>query len=109
VSTEYVRVQVTATKNGLVYNPTSDTVMFCFTAVGQTPSVVAPASWSAGSIWVPGSWETVGTTYVALGLVGPNVVPPAGTVLSVGTYSIWVSVQDNPELPSRPVGTLQIF
>lgn len=100
ISTEYVRVQVTATKNGVVFDPTGDNVYFQFTAVGAEPSSAAPS----GS-WVSGSWETVGSSFVALGLVGSN----GGASLSTGFYSIWVQVGDSPEQPARNVGTLQIY
>lgn len=101
ISTEYVRVQVTAVVAGLSYNPTGDSVYFQYTAVGAEPSAPAP-----GGSWSAGSWETVGTSYVALGLVGPT---GGGTSLAVGTYAIWVQVSDNPEQPARNVGSLQIY
>lgn len=100
ISTEYVRVQVTATKNGQTYNPTGDTVYFQYTTVNSEPSAAAP-----GASWTAGAWETVGSTYIALGLVGSN----GGVSLSVGTYAIWVQVGDSPEQPARNAGSLQVY
>lgn len=100
ISTEYVRVQVTATKNGTIFDPTGDTVYFQFTATNAEPAASAP-----GAPWASGAWETAGNSFVALGLVGPN----GGTSLTVGTYAIWVQVGDSPEQPARNVGTVQIF
>lgn len=101
ISTEYVRVQVTATQSGLPHNPTGDNVYFQYTAVNTEPASPAP-----GTGWSLGTWETIGASYVALGLVGPGA---GGTVLPTGTYAIWVQVTDNPEQPARNVGTLQIY
>lgn len=100
ISTEYVRVQVTATKSGVLYNPTGDSVYFQFTAPNSEPASAAP-----GGSWAAGTWETIGDSYVALGLVGSN----GGTSLSTGTYAIWVQVSDSPERPARNVGTLQVY
>lgn len=98
-STEYVPVQVTATKAGVSYNPTGDTVYFNFTATNAEPTAPAP---SAG--WTAGTWETAGTAYIALGLVGPG-----GTVLANGTYTVWVQLSDNPEQPVRNAGTVTVY
>jgi hypothetical protein len=103
VSTEFVRVQVSASKNGLTYNPTSDNVYFAYTALNVEPTGIS--SPPSGSVWTQGQWETVGSTYIACGLVGPI----GGTVLAVGTYSIWVFISDNPETPVRNAGTLQVY
>lgn len=101
-STEYVPVQVTATKAGQVYNPTGDSVYFNYV----TPATSEPTTSAPGTGWYPGVWTTAGTQYIAQGLVGPN---NGGASLAVGTYSIWVQVTDNPEIPIRKAGTLTVY
>jgi hypothetical protein len=100
LSTQYVLIPVTATKAGVAYNPTSDTVTMAFmptpTQVPQTSDFVA-GSWStnASSVLFP---------YSAKCLVGP-----AGTItLGIGTYVIYLKVSDSPEIPVLIVGQLQI-
>lgn len=93
LSTEYVRVQVTASSAGAVVNPTSDTIQFAFPATTVQPSV-----------WYSGSWETISGVYYARCLVGPT----GGVVtLTVGnSYDVWVKITDSPEVPVRKVTTL---
>lgn len=102
-SLKYVRVSVSALVNGNPsYNPTSDVVQMGFTpssAMGSTP----PTTWYAAS------WETVvqgtQTVYVAKCLAGPG-----GTYTpTAGRYIVWVKVQDNPEIPQDPAGTIEFY
>lgn len=96
-SLEYVRCAVKSTLNGAPYNPTNDAVQFSFTT---GPS--APGTWNTGS------WETdsvAGTQYIARCLVGPS-----GTItLTPGTYTIWVKITDNPEVPVKQPGQLKVY
>lgn len=84
--------------NNVIFNPTSDVVQFAFTeGYGVTPSV-----------WVTGSWDSTvvqGSWYNAKCLVGPGA---GGTALAAGTYTVWLKVTDNPEIPVRQTGTLII-
>jgi len=93
----YVKVQVTATKAGATYNPTSDTVQIAF--IGDS---LEPASGD----WKSALWETIGSLYYAKILVGPG-----GTVtLAPGTYDPWVKITDNPEIPvMKSPGTLIVY
>lgn len=97
LSTEPIRVSVSATVAGVPINPTSDTVQFAFTSGGSP---------SSGD-WRGGSWETLtsagSVVYLAVCQVGPG-----GAVLTVGTWYVWVKVVDNPDIPVRQVGLLQI-
>jgi hypothetical protein len=43
--------------------------------------------------------------YIAQCLVGPD----GGVTLATGTYTIWVKVTDNPQVPVEPVDLLQII
>lgn len=100
LSTEYVLVPVTATKGGVSYNPTGDTVVFAF----MPQATQEPGN----SDWVSGSWQTDPSSllypYLAQCLVGP-----AGTItLGLGSYYIYVKITDNPEIPVRVAGQLQI-
>lgn len=100
LSTEYVLIPLQVTKAGVPYNPTGDTLQFAFmpTAV-QVPQV---------SDWVNGVWETVTTNFIypynAKCLVGPS----GSTVLTLGTYVIYLKITDNPEIPVLVGGQLEI-
>lgn len=103
LSLEYVKARVQATVGGNAsYNPTGDVVQFAFVARQAEPVT---------SDWVTGAWETEnvvtpnGTTqiYRALGLVGPG-----GKVLARGLYDVYVKIVDNPEVPVRFVGILEV-
>jgi hypothetical protein len=95
LSREYVKVPVAATDSGTTVNPTTDVVQMAFPVAG-----VAPVS----ADWKTASWETVSGLYFARCTVGPG-----GTVvLVVGLYDVWVKITDNPEIPVRLAGQLQI-
>lgn len=97
LSTELVEYRVAATINGAAYNPTADVVQFAFPGYGTDP---------ASTDWHPGTWQTdPGSTYWAQCLVGPA---NGGVVLAVGSYGIWLKIVDNPEVPVKQVGILQI-
>jgi hypothetical protein len=92
-SNEYVIVPVQITIGGSPYNPTADTVQMAFVSGSAQPSSFSTASWTT----------TVQGTYYAKCLVGS-----AGTVLAPGLYTVWVKIQDSPEVPIRQAGTLQV-
>lgn len=99
LSTEYIQVEVTATVNGSSpYNPTGDQVQMAFIASGNPES----------GDWHTGAWQTLsssaGPVYLAQCLVGPS----GGVALLAGTYGVWLKVTDNPEIPVRQVGILQV-
>lgn len=98
-SLQYVIVPVNATKAGVTFNPTGDTVQFAFlTTISATPQT---------SDWVSGSWITLPNLsypYAAQCLVGPG-----GTkTLGAGLYVIWVKIIDSPEIPVLIAGQLKI-
>jgi hypothetical protein len=97
LSTVYVQIPVRAYIDGQVYNPTGDVVSLAFTTGWTNPS---SGDWHTGS-WSLGEY---GETYLAQLLVGPS----GGLSLAVGTYSIWLRVQDNPEVPIMQPGMLTI-
>jgi hypothetical protein len=98
LSTEPIQVSVSATVNGSAINLTSDTVQFAFTS-GVSPG---PTDWHNGT------WEALSyagsTVYIAECQIGPGSAVP----LAVGTWTVWVKVIDNPDVPVRQVGLLQI-
>jgi hypothetical protein len=95
LSTRNVRVQVSDVVDGVaLVDPTGDEVSFAFMAPGVNPS---PTD------LVTGSWQTIGTNFYALCLVGPG-----GHVLTTGTYLIWIKVGDSPEIPVEIVGVLRV-
>jgi hypothetical protein len=94
-SLQYVKVPVSATVNGVAYDPTSDTVQIAFTPVARDPD---------SADWLTASWETDGSSYFARVLVGPG-----GSVqLAAGTFAVWVKVVDDPEVPVLQAGTITI-
>lgn len=95
-STEDVLVPVTATILGAAYDPTVDPV-----AVAFLPNRVTPAS----DDWHTATWQTFGGAHYAVCLVGPA---NGGVVLAVGTWTVWVKVSDNPEVPVMQAGYLNI-
>ena len=100
LSLKYYIVPVAATKAGVPYNPTGDTVQFAF--MPQATQV------PGNSDWVSGSWDTVSGSvlypYNAKCLVGPG-----GTItLGIGTYVVYQKTTDSPEIPYDIVGYLQI-
>ena len=100
LATQYVFIPVTVTKSGVPYNPTGDVVQFAFM---PTPTQVPQVS-----DWVSGSWDT-DTTSVLYPYSAKCLVGPAGTItLGIGTYIIYVKIQDNPEIPVLIGGQLAI-
>jgi hypothetical protein len=99
LSTEPYQVAVDGRINGVPVNVTGDVVQMAF-----MPSGVKPSSAS----WQNCTWETITgageTIYVADCQIGPN----GGLVLASGTYTVWAKVIDNPDIPVREVGLLQI-
>lgn len=97
LSLEYIRVPVSVKESGAPIDPTSDSVALAFPVEGEQPS-----------LWNPGTWETdattIPTTYLARVLVGPN----GDIELTSGLYDVWVRITDNPEVPARKAGNLQI-
>jgi hypothetical protein len=94
-STENVHVPVTTTVNGAPSDPTVDTVQMAFMVTGDP----------ADSDWHPATWETVGNTHNAICLIGPAA---GGIPLAPGTYTVYIKVTDNPEIPVKQAGYLTI-
>lgn len=94
LSTAYIQIPVSVSAAGAPFDPTLDTVSWAFTTPTGSPTV-----------WYTGSWDTdPAGTPLAQVLVGPS-----GTVtLARGTYTAWVKITDNPEIPVAAVGTVQI-
>lgn len=96
-SLQYVPVQVTALKEGLPYNPTSDTVQMAF-SLGVATATPANLTFN------PAIWDTASNAYYALCLVGPG-----GSIsLASGIWTVWVQVSDNPEIPVLNCGQIQV-
>src|ERR1035441_10677135 len=97
---QYYLVPVAATRLGVPYNLTGDTVQFAFM---PTPTQVP-----GNTDWVSGSWDTSSASvlypYSAKCLVGPG-----GTItLGIGSYTAYVKVTDSPEIPVFVAGLLGI-
>jgi hypothetical protein len=98
LDTSYVQVPVQAILDGEAYDPTADVVQLAFMANWGQPT---------GEDWHAGSWSTSTAPgiYLAQCLVGPA---NDGVNLTVGTYTIWVQITDDPEVPVIVAGTLAI-
>lgn len=96
-SLQYVLVPVRAFSEGVAYNPTGDTVQMAFMVAGTPGS----ADWKTAS-WAADT--QVNGVYLAQCLIGPG---GTGT-LAIGSYTIWLKVVDNPEIPVLPVGGLTV-
>lgn len=92
--TEYARVKVTVSTDGVTIN--TQPVALAFLTSATTEPV-------AGN-WVTGTWlDDPGTTRHAGVLVGP-----AAHVLAEGSYWVWVKITDSPETVVRRAGRLTI-
>jgi hypothetical protein len=98
LDTSYVQVPVQAVVDGQAYDPTSNAVSLAFMANWALP---ADEDWNEG-VW---SDSTAPGIYLAQCLVGPA---NDGVDLDVGTYTVWVQIVDDPEVPVINAGTLVI-
>lgn len=97
LSLQYVQVQVLASVLGVSYDPTADVVQFAFTLNGIQPAT-----------WYDGAWASM-TALANGGYIAQCLVGPGGTAtLTRGTYTTWIKVTDNPEIPVIAVGQLAI-
>jgi hypothetical protein len=96
-SRQYVQAQVDVTVQGQTYNPTVDVVEFSFTAVSARPATWYTGTWD-GTQPIPGT-----NSYRAQVLIGPG---SNGPTLTVGRYTVWIRITDNPEQPIINVGQL---
>jgi hypothetical protein len=95
-STEPVQLQVSATSEGLAYDPTGDPVQIAFVPVPSPPASPDPTD----AEWNTAYWETdPGPAYWAGILVGPL---NGGVQLEAGAYVAFVKVIDNPAVPVKP-------
>lgn len=91
LSTEYIRVLVTAKLNGNFIDPTADDVEMAFVSDGNPePDDFTPAEWEVAS--------AEDRSYYARILIGPGSTVG---ILPVGSYAIWVRVVDSPETPVK--------
>lgn len=98
LDTSYVQVPIQAIFNGEAYDPMGDVVQLAFMTSWALPS---DADWNTGA-W---SVSTAPGIYLAQCLVGPS---NGGVDLDVGTYTIWVQITDDPEIPVINAGTLAV-
>jgi hypothetical protein len=98
LDTSYVQVPVQAIQDGSAYDPTSDVVALAFMTSWALPT---------SPDWHTGSWtgSTAPGIFLAQVLVGPE---NGGVSLSQGTYTVWLKVTDDPEVPVINSGTLVI-
>lgn len=91
---EFLKTQVTHTVNGTTVDPTTKPVEWAFVTSGNPTD----------TDWVTGDWETTPDGYYARIIVGPG----STKVLAVGTYTAWIRITDNPEVPVRIVGKVSV-
>lgn len=98
LSTEYVVVPVNAVYDGNPIDPVTNTVQFSFT----TGYGIKPTIWNLG-VWDPNPIQ--GIWYNAKCLIGPG---PDAIPLEPGTYTVWIMINDDPEVPIKQTGTIVI-
>ena len=99
LSTNDVQVPVTITSPS-GYDPTGDAVFFAFTPLTY------PITQPQDSDWRAGTWAVFpGPAYWAQCTVGPA---NGGVSLAIGTYTGWVMVVDNPDVPVEQSFLLKI-
>jgi hypothetical protein len=94
LSTEYLRVQLSAFEAGAIVDPTWSLVAFAFVDSLDVPQE---------SEWVIGEWEVADSQYFARILVGPE-----GHELLPGSYDVWVRANITPEIVAEHVGYIDI-
>lgn len=100
LSTEYVRVQIQATNNGVAVDPTADTVAMAFVTEGAAPQT---------GDWKTASWET-DTTQTPIADYARCLVGAGGVVtLAAGVYDCFIKITDNPEAPVKKAGPLRVI
>lgn len=90
LSSEYVKVQISAKESGVAVDPTGFTVQLAIVAPNADPNAA----------WITGSWETdnSGTSPRYLARIEAGV----DFVLTAGDYEVWWQI-DGPA-PEAPVG-----
>ena len=101
LATDTITWPVTATVNGVSYDPTGDTVRMAFTALTAQPAGTdwVTGTWGAGPL--PGTWPPI---WLAGCLIGPN----GDASLTVGEYQVWVQVTDGTHTRIFQPGTLTV-
>lgn len=94
-SLEYLPVRVSATVDGVDYDPTDDAVEIALPISGTDP---------ISGDWKSADWQTIDDDYFARVLVGPG----GDFDLSRGDYDILVRIHDSPEVPILKAGLLTI-
>lgn len=95
---EYFRVPVTLSVNGVNIDPTTLAIEFAVVLTGVKPT----------NEWTAGTWETAGSEYRAMTLVGPTGdVTVDFEIVAPNLYDVYWRITDNPERPARMVGQIQ--
>lgn len=100
LSRETLRVQVAATQDGKLVDPTTGDVEFAFVSSGN------PDSWNTGEFCSDVDQEK----FFAEIIVGQTEDPtPSGIDLAVGTHTVWVRVTLDSEVVVKNVGKLKVI
>ena len=98
LTTEYVRVPVSAQEQGVRVSPTNDTVKLAFPLRDIDPQ---------GSDWNVAGWETDTTgpspVYYARLIIGPT---GGAVALAKGLYDVWVQILAGAETVIRKAGEI---
>jgi hypothetical protein len=95
LTTEYIKVPVTALADGVAVNVSGDAVFMAFPLHRVDP---------ISGDWQAAAWEDDAGQLYIICLVGPE----HSFSLPVGRYDIWVKVNDNPEVPVRKLNPLVV-
>lgn len=95
LSKEFVKSRIKAYEDGVLVNPTGDTVEMAFVPYDQEPPVPS---------WQTSEWEVANGAFFARCLVGPG-----GTVtLTAGLYDVYVRINGAAEVPVLLAGRIAI-
>jgi hypothetical protein len=98
LSTIYVKVPITAKKDGADFDPSGDIVRMAFVPEDTNPVV---------GDWKSASWEATGWGNGAV--FARCLIGPAGVAtLTPGIKDVWVDVADSPEHPSARAGKVLV-
>lgn len=98
ISSEYIRVRVTAFEAGALVDPTANPPAWAF----ETDRATEPSSFTNGS------WETDNTGPDPVYWARIQVGPGGDIVLTDETYYAWLQINFPPELVKRQVGRIAI-
>lgn len=95
-SLEFLRLPISAVRDGEAFDPTTDDVDIAVVAAGTAPIEAS---------FLPGEWEDGGPPYIARILIGPG----SDIELEAGRFDVYWRVASDPELPVVLADSLVVY